>query len=130
MIGLALVVCLATGGCKGKDSTMDYPKLITVENNMVFDSVHATLKIRNRSSEPIELDIIPECDCTRANPERVTVRPHRREEIKVSIWISSSGASRVSPGRTCASRKSSESPYWKRQWGFMVETTEAVNRIR
>lgn len=92
LIGLALVVCLTTGGCKGKDSTMDYPKLITVENTMVFDSVHTTLKILNRSSEPIKLDIIPECDCTKANPERVTIKPHRKEEIKVSFWISSSGA--------------------------------------
>jgi len=87
-----LVVSLVTGGCKGNDSTMDYPKQVTVENTMVFDSVHATLKIRNRSSEPIELDIFPECDCTRATPEHVTVKPHRGEEINVSFWISSAGA--------------------------------------
>ena len=46
-----------------------------------------------------------------------------------NLWISNSGASSFSPGSTSASRSSSESPYWKIQWGFMVETTEAEKRI-
>lgn len=92
LVGLALIVCLAICGCDGNDSSMEYPRLIEVENSVVLDSVHTTLKIRNRSSEPIELDIIPECDCTRAFPEHLTVKPRSKKKVKISIWISSAGA--------------------------------------
>ena len=92
LVGLALIVCLSICGCKGKGSTMEYPRLIEVENSVVLDSVHTTLKIRNRSSEPIELDIIPECDCTRAFPEHLTVKPRCKKKVKISIWVCNAGA--------------------------------------
>lgn len=92
LAGLALIVCIATGGCEGHDSAMEYPRLITVENSVVFDSVRTTLKIRNRSSEPIKLVIIPECDCTRVTPEQLTVKPHGRKKVNISFQVNSSGA--------------------------------------
>ena len=90
--GWTLIVCLTIGGCKGQEGTMDYPKQIMVENTMVFDSVHTSFRLRNRSSEPMELDIIPECDCTRVYPEHVTVPPHCRQKVSISFWVSSAGA--------------------------------------
>lgn len=92
LVGWALIACMVACGCEGNDTAMEYSRLITVENSVVFDSVHTTLKIRNRSSEPIKLDIIPECDCTRAIPEQLTVKPHGRKKVKISFHINSSGA--------------------------------------
>ena len=92
MAGWALIVCMVACGCEGKDTAMEYPRLITVENSVVFDSVHTILKIHNRSSEPIKLDIIPECDCTRATPGQLTVKSHSRMKVKISFQVNSSGA--------------------------------------
>ena len=92
LVGWALIACIVACGCEGNDTAMEYPRLITVENSVVFDSVHTILKIHNRSSEPIKLDIIPECDCTRAIPEQLTVKPHGRKKVKISFQINSSGA--------------------------------------
>ena len=92
LAGLALTACIVACGCEGQDYAMEYPRLITVENSVVFDSVHTTLKVRNRSSEPIKLDIIPECDCTKATPEQLIVKPHCRKTVRISFQVNSSGA--------------------------------------
>ena len=92
LVGWALIACIVACGCEGKDTAMEYPRLITVENSVVFDSVHTTLKIRNRSSEPIKLDLIPECDCTCVSPEQLTLKPHRTKKVKISFQVNSSGA--------------------------------------
>ena len=92
LAGWILIVCMVTSGCEDKDSSMEYPRLIEVENSVVLDSVHATLKLRNRSSEPIKMDLIPECDCTRVNPEQVIVKPYSGKKVKISFQVNTSGA--------------------------------------
>jgi hypothetical protein len=90
-LGLSLAVCMVSCECKDKDSSMEYPRLIEVENSVVLDSVHATFKLRNKSSEPIKLILIPECDCTGVYPEQLILKPHSGKKVNISFQVNTSG---------------------------------------
>lgn len=83
---VALVLMLFTG-CYNKGELLGFDKEIVVRESVYGDTVHTSLRIRNRGNEMVGVNVIPECDCTVVFPESVSLKPRSWQKVQIAYYV-------------------------------------------